>query len=610
MKLNINTEKITTSSNENYWGGVFCENGLFLALEVKGDATKPAPKSGREYIDLLLTRFTNHQEINLDVVRDLLGQIAKTENTLSLIVGLLDKDNLYLGSYKKGIAYMVRSEKLGKILTPGNITSGEVVTGDVIILYSEDLNAIIDQTKRKTLFTKENLEVIKDELLAQVLDKPEAYGKAVILISIGNWEKEEESMVEMPPETKPQDEPVPQEEPKKFMLWPRVVAGFKLVKEKWQQTAIRPETKSKKNLLTVAIVLIMLLFSSIFFNINHSRNSKKTAELDKVMELITQQYDEAVSLIDLNSVRSRELLSASKLSLSPYLNQFPKGSSEYKKVQEWLDKITSQETTAYKIYKLTAVPLFFDLNLIKKDGTGTKITNFNETTAILDSQNKIIYSLKTDSKKAEVVAGSDIVKDGAILTIHGTNIYLLNSDGVVAIDMKSKTSKIVVKKDDKWGNIKSMASFGGNLYLLDSQNHAIWKYIATDFGFSARSNYLNPDVRVNFASAETIIIDGSIWVGKDIEILKFAKGLGEDFSFKGISDSIQNVTNFYTSDSDKYLYLLDKPLSRIVVFDKDGVYQSQYQWDDLKNADGIIASESEKKIFVMIGSKIYAIDLL
>ena len=608
MKLNITTEKITTSSNENYWGGVFCENGLFLALEVKGDATKPAPQSGREYVDLLLTRFTNHQEINLDVVRDLLGQIAKTENTLNLIVGLLDKDNLYLGSYGKGIAYMVRGEKLGKILIAGDITSGEVMEGDVIILYSEDLNAIIDQTKRKTLFTQENPEIIKDELLAQVLDKPEAYGKAVILISIGDWEKEDESVVEVPPEVAPQEE-VPQEEPKKFMLWSRVAAGFNFVKEKWQQTAIRPETKSKKNLLTVAIVLILLLFFSIFFNINHSRNSKKTAELNKVMELITQQYDEAVSLIDLNSVRSRELLSASKLSLSPYINQFPKGSSEYKKVQEWLDKIASQETTAYKIYKLTAVPLFFDLNLIKKDGTGAKITNFNETTAILDSQNKAIYSLKTDSKKAEVVAGSDVVKDAGALTIHGTNIYLLNSDGVVAIDMKSKTSKIVVKKDDKWGNIKSMASFGGNLYLLDSQNHAIWKYIATDFGFSARSNYLNPDVRVNFATAETLVIDGSIWVGRENEILKFAKGLGEDFSFKGISDSIQNVTNFYTSDSDKYLYLLDKPLLRIVVFDKDGVYQSQYQWDDLKNADGLIASESDKKIFVMIGSKIYAIEI-
>lgn len=608
MKLNFTTEKITTSSNDNNWGGVFCENGLFLVLEVKGDALKPAPQSGREYLDLLLTRFTNHKEINLDVVKDLLNQISKTENTLNLIVGLLDKDNLYLGSFQQGIAYMVRGEKLGKILTAGNIASGEVMEGDVIILYSEDLNTIIDQTKRKTLFTKGNLEVIKDELFAQVLDKPETYGKAVLLISIGGW-KEEESLLEIPPVIVPQEVLPPQKESEKITLWARVMTGIKLLKIKWQQAAIRPETKSKKNLLTVAIILILLLTSSIFFNISHTRNSKKTAELNQVMELVTQQYDEAVSLIDLNSVRSRELLSTGKLSLSPFLNQFSKDSAERKKVQEWLDKIAAAETTAYKIFKLTAVPLFFDLNLIKKDGTGTKITNFNETTAILDSQNKTIYSLQTDSKKAEVVAGGDIVKDAGTLTIHGTNIYLLNSDGIVVIDVKSKTSKIVVKKDDKWGNIKSIASYGGNLYLLDSQNHAIWKYIATDFGFSARSNYLNPDVRVNFASAETLVIDGSIWVGRENEILKFAKGLGEDFSFKGISDSIQNVTNFYTSDSDKYLYLLDKPLSRIVVFDKDGVYQSQYQWDDLKTSDGIIASESEKKIFVMIGSKIYAIDL-
>lgn len=601
MKLNFTTEKITTSSNENHWGGIFCENGLFLVLEVKGDASKSAPQSGRENLDLLLTRFTNHKEINLEVVRDLLNQISKTGQSLNLIVGLLDKDHLYLGSYQKGIAYMVRGEKLGKILSSGGITSGTVMKGDVIILYAEDLNSIIDQSKRNALFTKENLEVIKEELFTQVLDKPETYGKAVLLISIGDWEKEEESVVDLPPAIVPQEESSRQEEPKKIILW---------LKKKWQQTAFRPETKSKKNLLTIAIILILLLTSSIFFNINHTLNSKKTEELNKVMELVTQQYDEAVSLIDLNSARSRELLSANKLSLSPFLNQFPKSSSEHKKVQEWLNKITSQETAAYKIFKLTAVPVFFDLNLIKENGTGVKIAGFNETTAILDSQNKTVYSLQTDSKKAEVIAGSDIVKDAESLTVHGTNTYLLNSDGIVSIDIKSKTSKIAVKKDDRWGIIKSIASYGGNLYLLDSQNHTIWKYIATDFGFSARSNYLNPDVRVNFATAGTLIIDGSVWVATETEILKFTKGLGEDFSFKGISDSIQNVTNFSTSDSDKYLYILDKPLSRIVIFDKDGVYQSQYQWDDLKNADGIIASESEKKIFVMIGSKIYAIEVI
>lgn len=608
MKLNFTTEKITTSSNDNNWGGVFCENGLFLVLEVKGDASKPAPQSGREYLDLLLTRFTNHKEINLDVVRDLLNQISKTENTLNLIVGLLDQDNLYLGSYQKGIAYMVRGEKVGKILAAGNITSGEVMENDVIILYAEDLNAIIDQTKRKTLFTKENLEVIKEELFSQVLDKPETYGKAVLLISMGGW-KEEESLLEIPPVIVPPEVLPPQKESEKITLRSRVMTGLKIVKEKWQQAAIRSETKSKKNLLTVAIILILLLTSSIFFNISHTRNSKKTAELNQVMELVTQQYDEAVSLIDLNSARSRELLSTGKLSLSPFLNQFPKGSFERKKVQEWLDKIASQESAAYKIYKLTAVPVFFDLTLIKKDGSGSKIASYNQLTAILDSKNQAVYSLQTDSKKAEIIAGSDVVKDTSSIAIHGTNIYLLESDGIVVADVKSKNSKIVIKKDDRWGNIKSITSYGGNLYLLDSQNHAIWKYIATDFGFSARSSYLNPDVRVNFASAGTLIIDGSVWVATDTEILKFSRGLGEDFSFKGISDSIQNVANFFTSDNDKYLYILDKPLSRIVVFDKDGVYQSQYQWDDLKTSDGIIASESEKKIFVMIGSKIYAIEI-
>jgi hypothetical protein len=45
------------------------------------------------------------------------------------------------------------------------------------------------------------------------------------------------------------------------------------------------------------------------------------------------------------------------------------------------------------------------------------------------------------------------------------------------------------------------------------------------------------------------------------------------------------------------------------VIDKSGVYQSQYQWDELKNAQDLIASDDEKKIFVLVGGKIYAIEM-
>ena len=46
-----------------------------------------------------------------------------------------------------------------------------------------------------------------------------------------------------------------------------------------------------------------------------------------------------------------------------------------------------------------------------------------------------------------------------------------------------------------------------------------------------------------------------------------------------------------------------------MVFDKDGLYQSQYQWDELKNAKDFMVTEKEGKIYVLVGHKIHAIEI-
>ena len=57
------------------------------------------------------------------------------------------------------------------------------------------------------------------------------------------------------------------------------------------------------------------------------------------------------------------------------------------------------------------------------------------------------------------------------------------------------------------------------------------------------------------------------------------------------------------------MYVLDRDLGRILVFDKDGVYQSQYQWEGMKDISDFVVSEEEKKIFLLSKNNIYALEL-
>jgi len=600
MKLTAKIAKITTASDDLHWGGNFAENGLFIVLEVTGSQQQPAAKQGKEILDLLLTKITNYKERNLTVLKELTSWAKEIEAVKTLTLGFLNGEFLYLANIGTGEVMLKRGSRVGKILSSGETSSGKLAVRDILLFTSATFADCIDFANREAILKRENIDNISEEFYTTLLDNSNSIGATALLLELEHQSTQEQAELFK--------QQAPKRDYKKIISqrWYSIVSS---IKEKQKELLKEDEeTKSKKTLLTVAIILILLLVTSIFLNVSHSKNATREQKLKQALDLVTHQYDEAVSLIDLNPVRARLLLSDSKLSLFQILPQFPKDSKEYKEVNEWLNKIAEKEVAAYKIFKFTQVPIFFDMNLIKNGGIGSKMALHQKTAVVLDSKNKTIYSLTLDTKKAEIIAGAETVNDTQTIAVHGQSAYFLGNDGIVKIDLPTKGAQIVVKTDKEWGEIGELVAFAGNLYLLDRRNNAIWKYIAQETGFSGRVSYLNPDVRVTLATARRMIIDGSVWLLTDSGILKFTSGLGDNFTFKGLADKVSAVSIF-TSDNDKNLYVLDKQLPRILVFDKEGNYQSQYQWDGLKDADDILVSEEEEKIFVLSKDKIYSLDL-
>ncbi len=602
MQKIVKDLKISAPSDITYWGGSFCENGLFILLEIQGDPENPAQEKGKEILDSLLTKITNFPKINLEVLNEVISWVKEIEAVKSLMLGFLDAEILYLVNVGNGEVLLKRNGQVGTILQSGESSSGKVQAGDRLFFTSNKFLTCIGKEKQKELLKSESLTEVAENSYGMLIACKEAAGSIAILADLEDQTIPEEKKVEPPVSLKIDYRNILKQKWHKTLLF---------IKEKkaafWQEGE---ETKPKRTLLTIAVVLILLLVASIFLNINHSQSTNRQNRLKQVVDLVSHQYDEAVSLIDLNPTRARILLSDSKLSLSQVFKEFPKNSDEYKQINEWLNKIAEKEVAAYKIQKFTTVPLFFDINLIKNGGIGSKIALYQKSTVILDLKNKAIYSLSLDTKQASIVAGSEIVKEAQTISIHGKSAYILTADGITRIDIPSKSAKVAIENDKKWGEITQLYAFAGNIYLLDGKNNAIWKYIATENGLLARTNYLNSDVSVSLDKVRKMVIDGSVWVITNSgSIMKFTSGRPETFSFKGIADNLSDITSIFTSDDQKYLYVLDKNSQRILVFDKDGNYQAQYQWEELKNADDLVVSEEEKKIYVLIESKLYAIDI-
>lgn len=597
MSFTTKTAVVSKSPDFSHWGGCFTETNLYIILEARGTDINPAANVAHGIILSLQSEYEKYKVKNLETVSKLLNFVPNSE-LVSLTIGILSDPIFYLGNKGGGCVYITRGGKTGKVLSVDETASGLIQAHDTIIITSKTFEENISPSDREIILnTKQVGEAA--ELASSILSKLQnGLGCAALILSIAEEKTEEKNVKDDIIKTNLKDK--------------IIVFGRKIINKITLDVDVygdNEERKSKRRLLVFAFILIIFLVASIFLNINQKKNNQLQKDLTQTLDLISHQYDEAVSLLDLNPARSRTIFTDSKLSLSQLLPKFSKKSGEYQEITNWLNKIAEKEMVAYKIYKLTQAGVFFDIELIKPGGVGSRIAGFEETKAILDTKNKVVYSLATDKKKASIIVGPDVVKNAEIVGIHGKSIYILNEDGILAIDLISKTSRVVIKKDEKWGKINSLIAYGGSIYLLDQGKDMVWKYIVTNEGFADVQRYLNTG-HIDLSSSSDMGIDGSVWVlFKEGSVRKFSSGLISPFDFKNFSESLSDATHISVEDNNKNIYILDSASARIVLFDKEGDYKSQYQWDELRQASDILASEAEKKIFVLIGSRIYTIDI-
>lgn len=540
------------------------------------------------------------EEITPSFLSSFIKELSELYQIENIVTGLLIGDNMYLAREGDITCFLYRKGKYGPILASGPVSYGKVEREDHLFVSAKESGNEMGKTEIEKLLTDGDLGKSVEGIFIKIASAPS------------------------PELVKSSDEPTKLQESNKKnsrLSFPSLqkIKGktsiiFSNMKEKILFNSKNEELdpskiRKRKILFFISVILTLILIASLFITIRETRNKQREKLLNATIKTVQQEFEEASNLASLNPPHARELLATAKQEISSLLTQFPKDSYEYKKAQEWFVKISDEESLAYKIYKLSDVPLFFDITFIKPEGEGKVISVFEDTAAILDTKNQVIYTLTLDKKQAKLIAGSDTVKDAKGITIYGKNIYIANSDGLVSINVTSGKSTVVTPHDEKWGDIQAVSAYGANVYLLDTTNNMIWKYVAAENGFNPISTYLNSDTQVDFSDAFSMVIDGNVWVLSEKGIYKFTRGIEENFTYKEFSDSIASYGGLSAVEENTNLYVLDKSLSRIIVFNKEGIYQAQYQWENFKNANEIYASEKDKKIYVIIGSKIYAVEI-
>ncbi len=365
---------------------------------------------------------------------------------------------------------------------------------------------------------------------------------------------------------------------------------------------------SRNKLIFTAFIFIALLFAG---NLIFTDYQKKAEEKLNFYSGILFQAEEKIG--EAEEVMIYDDLAQARIFLTDAKNLTLEVKNNYNKLdaeaEGLLSKIQSQFDIVDLVNRIDNPEIAVSLNQ-----TAEQITHIGEKYYASDANN-FVYQIDLENKKAEdlQVKSDDIERSKLMIPIEKTEeiIFLSDSNKLSSLNLNKKEltpANIEFVNDNP--NIKDIASYNNYLYLLEPDANQIYKYRRTANGFDNGKSWIT-DSEVDIRSATSIAIDGFIYVLKsDGTVDKYLSGVKKDFSVEELSDPISSSAEIYTNADLEYLYVIDSPKQRIILFNKiNGSLIGQYTssaFDDLKN---IVVNEIEDKMYVLNGNKVFVVEI-
>jgi hypothetical protein len=583
---NLLFSNIVSTPTLNSWAQAYNAGKLFAVLSLTGDIKEEAPDDeslgaiGKKLLNTLEQEFFTLEAKDLNSIKTAVeATITKVPDNIetSFVIAAIINNIAYLFVLNKGKINLKREDRIGTIIDGANdsnklkASSGFLKDKDILILQTDQFTNLVSNDRLSSSLDHQPPNEISETLAPFVHEAQEGGAAAIIIEYKEEKITEEEKQIEEPDE-KEEFEPVKEklleeeekeQEEKQNEEDEKKTPFFYSIKEKIKFPILRVN-HAKKIYLTIAVVILIVLASSIFMAYKNQQDTRLKAIYNQYYPEAEKKFQEGEALIELNQGLARDNFTAAKNLLNTAKDKLPNDSSQEKSVAELLAKVE------------TGI----------KNTSGIATSNAKEA----DSGNSILLAFEKNNK-------------ANYFYVYEKDVYYIDSKGVSKNDGIS--TKTIIKNDNAWDNIGGFGIYFGNVYVLDKQNGII-KFAS---GSYAKSDYFS-GTAPNLTKANALAIDGSIWVlFSNGDIKKYTKGKEDSFKVTGLDSKFSNATRIYTDIDSDNVYILDNGNRRIVVLGKNGSYKAQYQSEIIKGASDFDVKEGDKKIYVLSSGKIFEINL-
>lgn len=591
-----------------------------ISLETRGDLE--AAVVGKEVLDNLEEEFfgKNQEPVFEALGRSCEAGLGKIETSLgegmevefNLIAASLEGEVLSLAQIGEGQAWLWRQGRLGPVLNQPSEklkrSSGKIQPGDILILATPLFWEKVTEGELKAALAGGEPEEAVDGLTPKIHGLEKAALVAALFVK---FEKEEVSGWEDQLISKGRDEEegkrVGGEEGEEGFLQRKKLG---LPGQKWEEIIKRrrrerpifvrgpeAEARRKRRILLAALFFGFLFFLSLVRGVGRKGFLGRKASFQDLSSQVQEKIAAAEDFSSLNPKKANELLSEAEVLLED-MKALKVNPGQIKSLEE---EIESKRKEILLIQE-TEPDLIFDLSLIKSQVEGVSLSLFEDQILVLSSGS--IFKVDPRAKKGEMVLAADELGSSSFLSDN----FVFTKSGVFRFDLEGEILAKVVEPAGWWDKVKGFSTYVENLYLLDTAADQIKKYAATASGYFDPQDYLEEPG--DFSDGTDLAIDGLIYVLKENgTVLKYLQGRKEFFQTSGLDKGFAKTTACYTDPEVDDFYILDQANQRIVVLEKTGEYKAQYLTEILGEAGDFVVDQEKKKIYVLVGSKVYGIGI-
>lgn len=588
--------------------GLLSENGLQTCVFLQKENIEK--DEIRKYEDRIRKLYYAISPKNYEDFKKFIDSIEKDGfdlDSMGVASFLINEETLYVGVLGNACVYVYRNERFGKLLDSRGIVSGYILPDDILLISNTSLFLNIEEKELSdVLYNQKNSQNIVEKIaLSDIKNKLVKTALYIVHSNTSSKEEGEEIAIQEQDISDNDDTQKLSKEHTSDNSNEVDTNQNYLQQNKFEKIKNLFNKFKNKRIITISVVILLgfLLVWSVVFGSQRRNKTEflKTLQTKKIV--IEKKLDEAEDIAALQISDSRKIIQTVKEDLT-ILNAQAK-EKNLEKVPELialnsyvLEK--EKEITRKNIVKASD---YYDLSLFMKNSQGNRMALGENNILILDNANGYVYKIGIKDKTAEKIKNNQLRQATLIAQTKNTVIVYFPQKGIYSVSDLGKLEKLI---EIKSSSVVSLATFNNNIYTLDTEKDEIFKYTPVEGGYSAGSSYFQQGQSMDLKNANSIAIDGSVYVGfLNGTIVKYLSGVREkiDINYPSSNVSISGLGVAVDVDS---IFTWNKTQGIISVFSKSGEYIREIESTTIQNASDIAILPSGE-ILLLEGGAIYSI---